>query len=77
MVTHPDYQGQGKAAKLLSHIEKQATKLKMTQLFVLTTQTAHWFLEQGFTESTLEILPQEKQTIYNYQRNSKIFVKHL
>jgi amino-acid N-acetyltransferase len=49
----------------------------MTQLFVLTTQTAHWFLEQGFTESTLEILPQEKQTIYNYQRNSKIFVKRL
>ncbi|MFT6221296.1 MAG: amino-acid N-acetyltransferase [Candidatus Endobugula sp.] len=77
MVTHPDYQGQSKAAKLLSHIEKQATKLKMTQLFVLTTQTAHWFLEQGFTESTLEILPQEKQTIYNYQRNSKIFVKRL
>lgn len=77
MVTHPDYQGQSKAAKLLSHIEKQASKLKMTQLFVLTTQTAHWFLEQGFTESTLEILPQEKQTIYNYQRNSKIFVKRL
>jgi len=57
MVTHPDYQGKGKAAKLLSHIEKQAVKLKMTQLFVLTTQTAHWFLEQGFAESCLEILP--------------------
>jgi len=40
MVTHPDYQGNGKAAKLLSHIEKQASKLKMSQLFVLTTQTA-------------------------------------
>lgn len=77
MVTHPDYQGQGKAAKLLSHIEKQASKLKMTQLFVLTTQTAHWFIEQGFKESSLEILPQEKQKIYNYQRSSKIFVKAL
>ena len=77
MITHPDYQSQGKAAKLLSHIEKQASKLKMTQLFVLTTQTAHWFLEQGFIESSLEILPQERQTIYNYHRNSKIFVKAL
>ena len=77
MVTHPDYQGQGKAAKLLSHIEKQAAKLKMTQLFVLTTQTAHWFLEQGFAGSSLEILPQEKQRIYNYHRSSKIFVKRL
>lgn len=77
MVTHPDYQGHGKAAKLLFHIEKQASKLKMKQLFVLTTQTSHWFLEQGFEESSLEILPQEKQTIYNYHRNSKIFVKKL
>ncbi|ODS24541.1 amino-acid N-acetyltransferase [Candidatus Endobugula sertula] len=77
MVTHPDYQRQGKAAKLLSHIEKQAGKLKISQLFVLTTQTAHWFLEQGFSESSLEILPQEKQKVYNYQRNSKIFVKTL
>jgi len=77
MVTHPDYQGSGRAAKLLSHIEKQASKLKMSQLFVLTTQTAHWFLEQGFKASSVEILPQEKQTLYNYQRNSKIFVKQL
>lgn len=77
MVTHPDYQGNGKAAKLLAHIEKQAAKLKMSQLFVLTTQTAHWFMEQGFKESTIEILPQERQKLYNYQRNSKIFVKQL
>jgi amino-acid N-acetyltransferase len=77
VVTHPEYQGHGKAAKLLSHIEKQAGKLKMSQLFVLTTQTAHWFLEQGFELSSLEILPQEKQKVYNYHRNSKIFVKRL
>ena len=77
MVTHPDYQGNGRAAKLLSHIEKQASKLKMSQLFVLTTQTAHWFLEQGFEASSVDILPQEKQTLYNYQRSSKVFVKQL
>ncbi len=77
MVTHPEYQGHGKAAKLLAHIEKQASKLKMSQLFVLTTQTAHWFMEQGFKESTIEILPQERKNLYNYQRNSKIFVKQI
>ena len=77
VVTHPEYQGSGKAAKLLAHIEKQASKLKMYQLFVLTTQTAHWFIEQGFKESTIEILPQERKKLYNYQRNSKIFVKQL
>ena len=77
MATHVEYQKGGRAAKLLAHIEKQASKIKMSQLFVLTTQTEHWFLEQGFKPSSLEILPQERKRLYNYQRNSKIFVKTL
>ena len=77
VATHAEYQKGGRAAKLLAHIEKQASKIKMSQLFVLTTQTEHWFLEQGFKPSTLEILPQERKRLYNYQRNSKIFVKAL
>lgn len=77
VATHPDYQNGGRAAKLLSHIEKQAQKLKMQQLFVLTTQSEHWFLEQGFLPSTFDILPDERQRVYNCQRNSKIFSKML
>lgn len=77
VATHPEYQNHGRAAKLLAHVEKQAERLKMKQLFVLTTQTEHWFLEQGFRPSSLKILPQEKQKMYNYQRNSKIFVKSI
>ncbi len=74
---HQEYQSGGRAAKLLTHIERQATKLKMTRLFALTTQTAHWFLEQGFQESTLDNLPGERKALYNYQRNSKILVKNI
>jgi amino-acid N-acetyltransferase len=77
VATHREYQKHGRAAKLLAHIEKQAQKLKVKQLFVLTTQTEHWFLEQGFQPSSLEILPQQRRLLYNYQRNSKIFVKSL
>jgi len=44
---------------------------------VLTTQTAHWFREQGFTEAELSDLPVEKQSLYNYQRQSRIFSKSL
>ena len=47
------------------------------QLFLLTTQTAHWFIEQGFVQGKLEDLPIARQELYNYQRNSKIFVKDL
>lgn len=70
-----DYRANGRAKKLLMHLEKQASKLKLNQLYALTTQTAHWFIEQGFTESHVDMLPAEKKTLYNYQRNSKVFVK--
>jgi amino-acid N-acetyltransferase len=44
---------------------------------VLTTQTAHWFMEKGFTQAELSVLPAEKQKLYNFQRNSKIFIKKI
>lgn len=74
---HPDYRKSGRAAKLLTHIERQASKLGLEQLYTLTTQTSHWFLEQGFTESHVDMLPVERRSLYNYQRKSKVFVKKL
>ena len=72
-----EYRRDGRAAKLLTHIERQALKLGMRKLFVLTTQTAHWFLEQGFIETLVDLLPVERKALYNYQRKSKVFVKEL
>ncbi len=77
VATHPDYRNGGRAAALLQQMEMQARKKNIKQLFLLTTQTAHWFIEQGFVQGKLEDLPMAKQELYNYQRNSKIFVKIL
>ena len=44
---------------------------------MLTTQTAHWFMEQGFSEGDLDALPPERQALYNLQRSSKVFRKTL
>ena len=77
VATHPDYRKGGRAALLLQQIEQQARKQKIKQLFLLTTQTAHWFIEQGFVQGKLEDLPVQRQQLYNYQRNSKIFIKSL
>ncbi len=77
MAINPDYRRGGKAAKLLNHIERQALKLNIHHLFVLTTQTAHWFIEQGFVETLTTSLPVERAALYNYQRKSKVFVKQL
>ncbi len=77
VATHPDYRNGGRAAQLLQQIENRARQQKINQLFLLTTQTAHWFIEQGFVQGKLDDLPVQRQQLYNYQRNSKIFIKAL
>lgn len=77
VATHPDYQKGGRAAALLQATEQQAREQNLKEIFVLTTQTAHWFIEQGFVAAELERLPESKQSLYNFQRNSKIFIKSI
>lgn len=71
------YRGGERGDRLLKALEARAHTLGLTQLFVLTTRTAHWFIERGFVEASLDALPGEKKTLYNFQRNSKVFFKAL
>lgn len=77
VATHPNYQGNGRAATMLGYLEKRAKQQGIKQLFVLTTQSAHFFIEQGFKRSSVEALPKTKQSFYNLQRNSSVFIKPL
>ncbi|MFW2421431.1 MAG: amino-acid N-acetyltransferase [Porticoccaceae bacterium] len=77
VAVHPDFHRRGIASRLLQALEVDARQAGLEQLFVLTTQTAHWFREQGFVEAAIGELPAEKQSLYNYQRNSKIYHKPL
>ncbi|MDO6746360.1 amino-acid N-acetyltransferase [Gilvimarinus sp. 1_MG-2023] len=77
VATHPDYRKGGRAQALLEQLEQGAGKQGIRRLFVLTTQTAHWFLEQGFVPGQIDDLPIEKQSLYNLQRGSKIFFKDI
>lgn len=74
---HLDYQGGGRAERLLRAIEKNAKQKGIEQLFVLTTRTAHWFVERGFKPAGVDALPEYKKQMYNFQRNSKVFIKSL
>ncbi len=73
----PEYRRHGLADTLLTHIEQQARTQGITQLFCLTTHTSHWFMERGFEPATLDDLPAQKQAFYNYERNSKPYIKRL
>lgn len=73
----PEYRREGYGEALLHHVELRARKAKLQDLFVLTTRTAHWFVERGFSESGIEALPRRKRELYNLQRRSKVLIKPL
>lgn len=72
-----DYQNSGRGEQLLATMEKKAKQLNLSSLCVLSTQTTHWFIEHGYHPAEIADLPMEKQRLYNYQRNAKVFRKLL
>ncbi|WKN22510.1 amino-acid N-acetyltransferase [Azotobacter vinelandii] len=77
LAVNPDYRHGGRGDELLERIEARARALGLKTLFVLTTRTAHWFRERGFQPSGVERLPAARASLYNYQRQSKVFEKAL
>jgi len=67
--------GYGEA--ILKHMIGIAKSQGMKKLFVLTTRTAHWFIERGFNEADVAALPAQKKSLYNYQRKSKVFMRKI
>lgn len=75
LAVQPAYRNRGYGDRLFDHIQAQAREAGLERLFVLTTQTAHWFRERGFVEARVEDLPVSRRELYNYQRGSKVFIK--
>lgn len=77
LVIHPDYRGGNRGIRLINALEQAAKRQKLSSIFVLTTVSAHWFIEQGYVEQAIEKLPEGKQKMYNIQRKSKAFTKNI
>jgi amino-acid N-acetyltransferase len=73
----PEYRDSSYGERLLKACEERAKALKLRRLFALTTHAAHWFLEQGFRAGEPTALPSQRQALYNWRRNSKVFLKRL
>jgi amino-acid N-acetyltransferase len=74
---HTDYQKSTLGERLLLALEKQALQIGVATVYALTTVASHFFMERGFTEISVDELPQSRQELYNYQRKSKVFTKTL
>lgn len=77
VAVHPNYRKSNRGTQVLEFLEHRAAQQGIQQLFVLTTRTAHWFIEHGFEQCDVNDLPQARQALYNYQRNSMVFRKQL
>lgn len=75
IAVHPEYDNNGRGSELLEAMQQRARQLGLKRLFVLTTQTTHWFRERGFAEADIDTLPMKRRQLYNYQRNSKVLFK--
>ncbi|XP_024025459.1 probable amino-acid acetyltransferase NAGS2, chloroplastic isoform X1 [Morus notabilis] len=73
----PECRGEGQGDKLLDYIEKKASSLGLEKLFLLTTRTADWFVRRGFSECSIESIPNKRRKSINLSRNSKYYMKKL
>jgi len=73
VVVHPNYQQANRGEQLLNQVIEQARQQELKRVLVLTTQTAHWFIERGFVKTSVDALPESKRSLYNWQRNSSVF----
>ncbi|EGE7877316.1 amino-acid N-acetyltransferase [Escherichia coli] len=77
VAVHPDYRSSSRGEVLLERIAAQAKQSGLSKLFVLTTRSIHWFQERGFTPVDIDLLPESKKQLYNYQRKSKVLIADL
>ena len=77
LATHENYRNHGRGEMLLQHLQQQCKNKGVEKLFLLTTHTAHWFIEKGFVETDINTLPVQRRELYNVQRNSRVFCKTL
>ncbi len=77
LAVHPDYQKSARGNNLLEHLISLAKKQHLRKLFVLSTQTMHWFIERGFKATDIDTLPEQRKEFYNYKRNAQVLCRKI
>ena len=75
LVVSESYRGGGTGARLVSFLLGEARRRGARRVVALTTQSADFFMEQGFVETTPDTLPGGRA--YDRSRNSRVLLAHL
>lgn len=76
LAVSPEHRAARHGDAMLAAIETRARAAGLSRLFVLTTQSAHWFVERGFARATKSELPKARPAS-DPKRRSKMFAKSL
>ena len=77
LAVHTEYRKGGRGEAMLGYLERIVISQGRSKVFVLSTRTMQWFLERGFKEVDVSVLPESRKSVYNWQRKSKIYMKEL
>jgi amino-acid N-acetyltransferase len=75
LVVSESYRGGGTGARLVSFLLTEARRRGARRVVALTTQSADFFMEQGFAETTPDALPGGRT--YDRSRNSRVLLTDL
>jgi amino-acid N-acetyltransferase len=77
VATDPLYADMGLGRRIVGYLIGRAKKSGLSRVFVLTTQTQDWFELLGFSECSVESLPEKRRRHYDQARKSKVFALDL
>lgn len=77
LAVNPTYREGGRGEQLVEHMAELAQKRGIQKLFVLTTQSQHFFRERGFVPATPRALPTARRARYDHKRRSKVLIRDL
>ena len=77
LVVSESYRGGGTGVRLVTFLMQQARARGAHRVVALTTQSADFFMQQGFTETSPDTLPANRRTGYDRSRNSRVLVAPL
>lgn len=75
LAVHPRYRETGRGEAMVDAIVERARQQGLAGLFVLTTQTSHFFRERGFVPASIRALPAARRARYDRGRRSKVLVR--
>ena len=77
LVVSEGYRGSGTGVRLVTYLLQQARARGARRVVALTTQSADFFMQQGFTETSPDTLPANRRRDYDRSRNSRVLAARL